>query len=537
MGNTHATTAVYFGEVDVSPDPNHTILIKVALQCFDQDRFELRWAQLLFKDPHNDSLVFTEEHAVYRGKLINPATSRQVEVSWFSLLPTEGENRVWVQGMVPKSKQVLKRPFQSIGGKGRIPSDEQIMLRLHHISQLGSMKLMNVHQSLTHFKLTKLGDAKELDARMSFFSEIEALNPTPNIVESSPTSSADNLQTPLLADPTSPDDGACRICLQGSDEEMLLSLQCNCKGSMSHIHESCLKQWIHMHESSVADDGIAESKRLPAVTCDVCKRIFDTSLVARIVRTLYVEYKDDVTGVTLARKLMMLGKNLQYVGLLEEAAKIMEEGLAYYEEAFDSDEDELADVLSDVSVVYSKQTRYHEALEINERALRIYEKRHGHDHQVANTLNNIAVIYWKQGDHSTALGLYQRSLIISERVLGHSHPHVADTLNNIAAVHTVQAIVDDNSDMYKEALALYYRALHITENAFGDAHPDVAKTCYNIGILYKKLKVYDTAMQFLERDYHISSSLLGVDHEQVLETEQIIMAIQALDQPNLFNIA
>ena len=42
-------------------------------------------------------------------------------------------------------------------------------------------------------------------------------------------------------------------------------------------------------------------------------------------RTLYVEYKDDVTGVTLARKLMMLGKNLQYVGLLEEAAKIMEE--------------------------------------------------------------------------------------------------------------------------------------------------------------------------------------------------------------------
>ena len=47
-------------QVDVSPDPNHTILIKVALQCFDQDRFELRWAQLLFKDPHNDSLVFTE---------------------------------------------------------------------------------------------------------------------------------------------------------------------------------------------------------------------------------------------------------------------------------------------------------------------------------------------------------------------------------------------------------------------------------------------------------------------------------------------
>ena len=52
-----------------------------------------------------------------------------------------------------------------------------------------------------------------------------------------------------------------------------------------------------------------------------------------------------------------------------------------------------------------------------------------------------------QGEHRSALALYQRSLGIAERVLGPSHPHVADTLNNIAAVHTVQAIADDNVDM------------------------------------------------------------------------------------------
>jgi hypothetical protein len=50
------------------------------------------------------------------------------------------------------------------------------------------------------------------------------------------------------------------------------------------------------------------------------------------------------------------------VGLLEEAARIMEEGLALYEGAHERDDGELADVLADVSVVYSKQTRYDETV-------------------------------------------------------------------------------------------------------------------------------------------------------------------------------
>ncbi len=76
---------------------------------------------------------------------------------------------------------------------------------------------------------------------------------------------------------------------------------------MAQLHESCLKKWIDTHDS--ADD--IDERKLPAVTCDVCKRIFDVRLVKRIIFSLYAEHKAKETGVILARKLMMLGKNLQ----------------------------------------------------------------------------------------------------------------------------------------------------------------------------------------------------------------------------------
>ena len=42
-------------QVDASPDKTFTILMKVNLRCFE-DRFELNWAQLLFKE----GWMFTE---------------------------------------------------------------------------------------------------------------------------------------------------------------------------------------------------------------------------------------------------------------------------------------------------------------------------------------------------------------------------------------------------------------------------------------------------------------------------------------------
>lgn len=48
----------------------------------------------------------------------------------------------------------------------------------------------------------------------------------------------------------------CRICYDNDTGEKLLNNVCDCRGSLSVVHESCLRQWIRVKNS---------------IQCDVCK--------------------------------------------------------------------------------------------------------------------------------------------------------------------------------------------------------------------------------------------------------------------------
>lgn len=54
-----------------------------------------------------------------------------------------------------------------------------------------------------------------------------------------------------------------------------------------------------------------------------------------------------------------------------------------------------------------------------------------HPH-VANSLNNLAGLYEAQGDTTTAKPLYERSLAILEKVLGTEHPTTQTVARNYA---------------------------------------------------------------------------------------------------------
>ena len=57
--------------------------------------------------------------------------------------------------------------------------------------------------------------------------------------------------------------GSCRICREGEEVEPFVTPQpCQCTGSVGHIHESCLQQWI------ASLDG--NSKR-----CEICLGTWD----------------------------------------------------------------------------------------------------------------------------------------------------------------------------------------------------------------------------------------------------------------------
>ena len=72
-------------------------------------------------------------------------------------------------------------------------------------------------------------------------------------------------------------------------------------------------------------------------------------------------------------------------------------------------------------------------LEIRRRSLAIQEKELGPEHpHVALSLNNLAAVYLNQGKYADAESLYRRSLAIREKALGPEHRHVALSLNKLA---------------------------------------------------------------------------------------------------------
>ncbi|MBK7895138.1 MAG: tetratricopeptide repeat protein [Anaerolineaceae bacterium] len=147
-----------------------------------------------------------------------------------------------------------------------------------------------------------------------------------------------------------------------------------------------------------------------------------------------------------------------------------------------------------------------------ERALAIFEKALGSDHQnesllssTANSLNNLGGLLQAMGDLAAARPFYERALAIYEKALGPDHPDTALSLNNLGGL--LRAMGD-----LAAARPFYERALAIREKALGPDHPDTAQSLNNLGFLLKAMGDLAAAQPFYERALAIREKALGPDH-------------------------
>lgn len=80
---------------------------------------------------------------------------------------------------------------------------------------------------------------------------------------------------------------------------------------------------------------------------------------------------------------------------------------------------------------------------------------------------------------SAAKVFLTRSLEMRQRVLGPDHPDCAQSLNNLAALHTERREYETAEDMYE-------RALDIRKRALSPDHPSLAYTLKHLAMLYKR---------------------------------------------------
>ncbi|CAB1102081.1 unnamed protein product [Ectocarpus sp. CCAP 1310/34] len=207
-----------------------------------------------------------------------------------------------------------------------------------------------------------------------------------------------------------------------------------------------------------------------------------------------------------------------------------------------------------------------EAQPLFERAIKIWEKAHRHDHPlVANVLHNRAgllsaqyalprrirlLLGFLQGKYVKAHALLERALAIREGALGVDHPDTITSLGALADLYARQGLLEKATPMLEEvvsareraqgrdhpdvasalsmwavvlsdqgknaeALALFEKALAIREGALGVDHPDTITSLGAMADLYTKQGLLDKASRLLEEVVNARERIQGRDHPDV----------------------
>ena len=114
----------------------------------------------------------------------------------------------------------------------------------------------------------------------------------------------------------------------------------------------------------------------------------------------------------------------------------------------------------------------------------------------------ISRFYNGQGLYAAAEPWYKDCLAVVRSLLGENHPHVATSLNNLAALY-------DSQGRYEAAEPLYLQALQLTRSLLGESHPDVATSLNNLAVTLSVSRTLRGGRTPLPASFAITAIALG----------------------------
>jgi PAS domain S-box-containing protein len=148
----------------------------------------------------------------------------------------------------------------------------------------------------------------------------------------------------------------------------------------------------------------------------------------------------------------------------------------------------IANVLSNIGIVYWRLDDNVMAEKYHRQSLEIRKKHGSPKASMAFTLNNLGLAVREKGDIAGALRYYQEALGLYAEI---NHKQgLATTLNNIAIIYK------DHSQDYSKALEYFQKTLSIYEEI--KHQRGLAIACHNIGRTYTGMHQYETARTYLE---------------------------------------
>jgi CHAT domain-containing protein/antitoxin component YwqK of YwqJK toxin-antitoxin module/Tfp pilus assembly protein PilF len=152
-------------------------------------------------------------------------------------------------------------------------------------------------------------------------------------------------------------------------------------------------------------------------------------------------------------------------------------------------ESESAAAYNNIAQLYADMGQPRKALEFGGKALEIFIKEFGEDHEhVATAYTNVGAYYGRAGDYSKAMEMHKKALGIREKILGPKHRLIALSKSYIGSCHF-------SAGDYEAAEKMYNQALAIRIGALGPNNVEVAHAYRNLALVHRARNNSDKALK------------------------------------------
>ncbi len=208
----------------------------------------------------------------------------------------------------------------------------------------------------------------------------------------------------------------------------------------------------------------------------------------------------------VTREDLVKGREVTVVQVLAEAVKRLDAGTLKDQPVIEAAvRQTIGNTYKDLGEYSAAETNLRIALDIRGNVL-------GEDHaEVAESLDGLAGLLSIQGKLSEAEPLSRQALAIRVKAFGEEHPDVAKSLNNLAELLASEGKAEEAEAMYRRALAME-RAL------LGQEHRDVATTLHNLATLLQSQGRPAEAEPLFREALAMRRALVGDEHPDVAST-------------------
>lgn len=220
-----------------------------------------------------------------------------------------------------------------------------------------------------------------------------------------------------------------------------------------------------------------------------------------------------------------------------------QKALELYQEMADADQGGIADVYTNLGVVYLSMATFDKGLTFFSNALGIYKKIENYE-DVANTYNNIGDVYFRMQKLELAKLFQDSALHIQAELFDQKHPAIAYTYNKLSEIALAQ-------NDHQLALAYIQKALIANHQTFGDTAPAVSPSSngylrydYFFEALLLKADILQQSfskdrekLQLAQQQYHIADSILSNLRNELTSKADKINLAQKVQQLSKVAIA